>query len=495
MGAEITALHLVYLAFVLAILVFMYLRKDTVLITIVGIFAVSALTTHSIIGGAQGVFNAIFQAAVGMFVIPILIAVIYAMSKFMKETGADYIMVSPLRGLMGKPVVSFWFLGVIMFILSLFFWPTPAAGLVGAILVPVAVAAGMTPLAAAVPVALFGHGGALSGDWVLQGAPTILSKAAGLPIGEILSTSAIIVGGSLLAAGLTAFFMSYKEMRSANLVMAAATSAGAEGMYSKVHSDEEPCGCGNDHGHKHSHGGKGHSHGGKGTVAAAPEMSAQAKYYAVLVPLALLADVIIMVNQKLIGGDATALLGGTVFVLMVVMSLAEFKGQALEKLTENLKCGFVFAIEIFTPVFVIAAYFLLGSPEGAAAVFGKGAHGYLIEMGQYVATFGVANKALLAILQVVVGAMTGLDGAGFAQLPLVGSLARSLAPAIGANPVPLAALGQMATIWTAGALAPWGFLAALAAFVGVNPVELARKNFMPTMAAFAVGIVITVFLM
>jgi hypothetical protein len=91
--------------------------------------------------------------------------------------------------------------------------------------------------------------------------------------------------------------------------------------------------------------------------------------------------------------------------------------------------------------------------------------------------------------------MTGLDGAGFAQLPLVGSLARSLAPAIGANPVPLAVLGQMATIWTAGALAPWGFLAALAAFVGVNPVDLARKNFIPTMAAFATGVVITVFLM
>ena len=123
---DITLTHLVYIAFVFGILYLMYSKRDTVLFTLVGLFVVSTLATQSLIGGAQGVFNAVYQAAIGMFIIPILIAVIYAMASMMKETGTDYIMVAPLRGLLGNPRWSFWILGIIMFVLSLFFWPTAA---------------------------------------------------------------------------------------------------------------------------------------------------------------------------------------------------------------------------------------------------------------------------------------------------------------------------------------------------------------------------------
>ena len=335
-------------------------------------------------------------------------------------------------------------------------------------MVPVAVAAGMSPIVAALPLSMFGHGGALGGDWVLQGAPTILSKAANLPIGEILSTSTVIVGGALLVASVVSFIMNYKDMKLSTSEMAATMAADSTGMYANVHG---------------------------GGTCAEPKASSNAKAFAILIPIILFTDVALMIKKSLIGGDATALLGGTVFLLVIVMCLFEYKTEALPKTTQHLKAGFVFAIEIFTPVFVIAAFFLIGSADGSVAVFGKGAHGYLIEWGQWLATLGAVNKGAVAIVMAVVAAMTGLDGAGFAQLPLVGSLAVSLAPAVGANPVPLAVLGQMCTIWTAGALAPWGFLAALAAFCGVDPVEVARRNFIPTMCGFATAVVITMFLM
>lgn len=457
MPVVITGGHLVYLALVITIIAFIAMKKDSVLLVIFGIFIIGLITTKSVVTGIQGVYNSVFIAASGMLVIPLLIAVIFALSQLLKKTGSDYLMVAPVRGILGHPAISFWVLGIVMFVLSLFFWPTPAAGLVGAILVPVAVAAGMTPLAAAVPVAMFGHGGALSGDWVLQAAPTILGNSSGLPVAEILSTSAYIVGGSLAVASIVAFVMLRKELVPAVKKDAAAAVA---------------------------------------ATVEAPEFGRSAKFGAIIVPIVLVIDVFLMVNLKLIGGDATSLLGGSVFVLIAILSIAEFgAGEALSKIVDYLKQGFVFAFEIFAPVFVMAALFMIGSPEGAATVFGEGAPGYMVELGQYVANLGAVNKPLLAIVQAVVSGMTGLDGAGFDQLPLVGSLARSLAPGIGANPVPLACLGQMISIWTAGALVPWGFMACLAGFCGVSPLDLARKSFIPTMVGFTVGIIITIFLL
>ena len=145
---------------------------------------------------------------------------------------------------------------------------------------------------------------------------------------------------------------------------------------------------------------------------------------------------------------------------------------------------------------MLSAFFLIGSPVGAKWVFGEGATGYMVELGQWVANAtGGVNKPVLVIVQSFVALMTGLDGLGMDQIPLIGSLANALAPAVGANPAPLAVLGVMIAVWTAGALVPWGFLAALAAFCKVPPIELARRNFWPTMVAFATGIIITLFLL
>ena len=76
--------------------------------------------------------------------------------------------------------LTWWILGLTMFLFSLFLWPSPSVALVGAIMLPFAVKAGLNPLAAAMAMNLFGHGFALSYDVVIQGAPAISAGAAAL---------------------------------------------------------------------------------------------------------------------------------------------------------------------------------------------------------------------------------------------------------------------------------------------------------------------------
>ena len=73
-----------------------------------------------------------------------------------------------------------------MLLLSWFFWPTPAVALVGAVFLPVALNAGLPAIGVAVALNLFGHGLALSTDFVIQGAPAITAGAAGIEISDVI---------------------------------------------------------------------------------------------------------------------------------------------------------------------------------------------------------------------------------------------------------------------------------------------------------------------
>lgn len=104
-----------------------------------------------------------------------------------------------------------------MFLFSLFLWPSPSVALVGAIMIPFAVRAGLSPLAAAMAMNLFGHGFALSYDVVIQALrpyrrqqreflrPTILSQA--WPVFWVMG------GVTVLAA----FLLNRKSMGTAKL--------------------------------------------------------------------------------------------------------------------------------------------------------------------------------------------------------------------------------------------------------------------------------------
>ena len=76
--------------------------------------------------------------------------------------------------------IAFIILTAMTYVVSLFFWPTPAVPLVAATLLPAAIAAGLPPLGAAVAIAIAGQGMALSSDYVIRVAPGISARAAGI---------------------------------------------------------------------------------------------------------------------------------------------------------------------------------------------------------------------------------------------------------------------------------------------------------------------------
>ena len=105
------------------------------------------------------------------------------------------------------------------------------------------------------------------------------------------------------------------------------------------------------------------------------------------------------------------------------------------------------------------------------------------------------NKYLIAAIQMVVGALTGLDGSGFSGLPLTGSLARTFGTAVGASVPVLASLGQITAIFVGGGtIVPWGLIP-VAAICDVSPLELARKNFLPVLIGFLCAFVVACFLL
>ena len=202
-----------------------------------------------------------------------------------------------------------------------------------------------------------------------------------------------------------------------------------------------------------------------------------------------------MLVLKLRGGDATALLGGTVGIIMVMVALGGYGRDGFEKLSEHTRAGFMFGIKIFAPVLLIAAFFFMGSPGTAKAIFGEGAKGLLFDLGQALANTVPLSAVPIAVIQAVVGGITGLDGSGFSGLPLVGTLAQALGGPTKLDIATLGALGQFFAVAVGGGtIIPWALIPA-AAITGTDPVEIARRNLWPTMAGFVGVIIVAIFLL
>ena len=184
----LTTLHILYLIGVVVILAVMVLRRDTPVICILFLFLLGLTATGTLAGGIQTVFNATLYAAKEFMEIIATIALITALSKCLSDLGSDYLMMKPLSRIMCSPSVTWWILGTAMLLCSLFLWPSPSVALVGAIMLPLVIRKGLNPLAAAMAMNLFGHGIALSYDFVIQGAPAISASAAGIDTYDILAT-------------------------------------------------------------------------------------------------------------------------------------------------------------------------------------------------------------------------------------------------------------------------------------------------------------------
>lgn len=443
-AVTLTPLHFLYLIGVITVLTTMILRKDTPLVCIVFLFLIGLTAYGTLTGAIQAVFASILYAAKEFMEIIATIALITALSKCLSDLGSDRIMMRSMSIVMKNSYISWWVLGITMLIFSLFLWPSPSVALVGAILLPLAVKKGLKPLAAAMALNLFGHGVALSGDFVIQGAPAITASAAGIDTHLFISEGMPLFLVMGVTTVVSAFIINRKEMGQTQSVAKA------------VEQKEE-------------------------TEIRFPRA---AMLLAILAPAAFIADVALMAVFNLKGGDATSLVSGTAVVVLVIGSAAGFGKESLERFTNYISDGFLFAIRIFAPVIIIGAFFFLGG-SGITVILGeKYQSGILNDWAVWLAGVTPLNKYVVTLIQMVIGGLTGLDGSGFSGLPLVGTLANTFGTAVNCSVPLLGALGQIAAIFIGGGtIIPWGLMP-VAAIADVNPLELARKNFVPVMIGF-----------
>lgn len=454
----LTGAHYIYILFMLAILIIMIMKKDVIVPCILGIFCLGLFYTQSIPQAINAVFNALIVSLNELGPVILIISVMVALSKALEDNNAINYMIKPFSKVIKTPTTAFFVVGIVMCLLSWFFWPTPAVALVGAIFLPVAMEVGLPAIGVAMALNLFGHGLALSTDFVIQGAPAITGGAAGIEAAQVISEGMPLFWVMGIVTISTAFYYLRRDLK--------------KGMFKEELKQVEH--------------------------VEIKSFNKKAKIATFLVLVGFLLDIAAMYALNLKGGDATALLGGTALLLIVIINAMNHKKDYLDSVCKNVIDGFVFGIKIFGAIIPIAAFFYMGEVAPITSVLGDvlpaGSQGLLSDMGLALSQAVPLNKLAVASIQTVVGSITGLDGSGFSGISLAGSLASVFGTAVNASVGALCALGQIAGIWVGGGcLVPWGLISA-AAICGVNPVDLAKRNFKPIMIGFVVTTIVAVFI-
>lgn len=500
----LNAAHWMYLISVAAIILTMILRANVVVPSVIGTFLVVLAITGNPISALIGIFSASFVAAKELFNIFLVITFMTALLNALKTLQADVRMVQPFRRVMRGGHSSFLIIALCTYVISLFFWPTPAVPLVSAILLPAAIAAGLPPLAGAMAIAIAGQGMALSSDYVIGVAPGISAKAAGAAVSAaVVADRALVLSLITGAVALTvAYLLIRKHIVPADAGLLSAWQARAQdGSLAEIEQS----------------GSFDKAELARGTMGANPALPRGpglddeerrrvrwSRVFAVVTPLAFLGVIAVMVLPRLFpslpalrGGDAAALVGGVAFVVMMLVTLAaEGPRKMLDVCPEHVTDGFVFAFKAMGSVLPIAGFFFVGANETAAQILGMPqaqAPGLLFEVisaGQHLIP---ENHFLVAFGVLLVGMITGIDGSGFAGLPLTGTLSGALGPVVGVDPATLAAVGQMGAVWTGGGtLIAWSSLIAVAGFARVHVLSLVRALLLPVLLALCVSTICAV---
>ena len=460
-NVTLTPLHNIYLIFIIIIIVAMIMKKDITLICILGIFILGLVGTESIYKAAMGIFNSLVYATKELMPTILIISVITAMSSILMASGINNEIVSPFKGVIKNYWVAYWVIGIVMMIMSWFFWPSPAVALIGAIFLPIAKKAGLPAMGVAISMNLFGHGIALSSDYIIQAAPKITADAAGIPVSSVISASiplTIVMGVVTTVAG---FYFIRKDIKS-----------GAMSTEYKI-DDEE-------------------NNADEKMLISSKKLR---RVLALVVLILFAIDIVVMFKVKLQGGDATALIGGTAVFILSLISIISYKEQSLEKITSDFVKGLQFGFKIFGIVIPVAAFFYLGDSafnEVFGNILDKGSNGIVNDLGLALANIVPLNSVVSASTLTVVGAITGLDGSGFSRISLVGSIAKIFSTALGGGIETLTALGQISGIWVGGGtLVPWAVIP-VAAICGIDPFELTKKNLKPVITGLVVTTLVAI---
>jgi hypothetical protein len=547
---DLTAAHWVYLIGVVTILGTMLSRKNIVVPAVLFTFLTAIVFKKSLAGGLAAVFNASLVSAQELFNIFLIIALVTGMLGSLQALGADTKMVAPFRRVMRNGHLAFWTLAAVTYLISLFFWPTPAVPLIGAVLIPVAIGAGLRPMAVAFTVAVAGQGMALSSDFVIRVAPGLSATAAGVDADSVANRAmvlSLIVGVTALVIG---YVLEMRRMREpspqwleewesddAEAVVLRATDvedAPTIGHGPALREYSGLAATGSTIGAETGTGGGGtatlEAPGGgepparpaeRPSLSGRPESSGPASsdtpawastVFAIAVPMAYLALIAYLVynisskgtDSSLKGGDAAALVGGIAAITIFLAAFTESRKTFLERSAEHVVDGLVFAFKAMGVVLPIAGFFFIGNGDFAGRILGVAPNkdgspagpAFLFDLVLHGQQHIPENSFLTAFGILVIGMIAGLEGSGFSGLPLTGSLAGTLGHVTSVDSSTLAAIGQMGNIWSGGGtLVAWSSLIAVAGFARVPVIELARRCFVPVVAGLVLATVVAVIVM
>lgn len=469
---DLTIAHWLYLIGTLLIIMTMLFRQNVVAPAVLMTFLVGWVFTGSIFEGLQTIFFASLIAAGELFNIFLIITVMTALLHSLKTIGSDEQMIKPFQHVMINGHLSFWVIALVTYGLSLFFWPTPAVPLISALLLPVAIRAGLSPIGAAIAISLAGQGMALSADYMIQIAPMLTATSAGVEVTSVADRALLL---SIITGGV-ALTLAYFSIRK-SIQMPAQKHLDKWNILDSTSIIEN-----------------------EQIVAAS---NSKRLLFAILVPIAFLMIVVYMILAKFTettpnieGGAGAALIGGTSLILLLCASFVYNMKTALSNVSDHLVQGFVFAFKAMGTVIPIAGFFFIGSSEFSSnilAIDPEMAPSFLFDLVQAGQQVIPENAFIAAFGILIIGMITGLDGSGFSGLPLVGSLSGALGETIGIDTATLAAIGQMGSIWVGGGtLIAWSSLVAIAGFAKVPVMDLVRKSFIPVIVGLVLSTLIAV---
>ncbi|MFB9962335.1 hypothetical protein ACFFOP_07070 [Sinosporangium siamense] len=454
----------------------MIARKNVVIPAIAATLVTTWVYTGSPIAGMQSMFNASLAAASELFNIFLIIALMTGLLGALQSMGADRRMVEPLHPVMRNGGSAFWVIALATYVIGLFFWPTPAAALVGGVLLPVAIRAGLSPMAAAFGMSIAGQGMALSSDYVIQVAPGLSAKAAGVSTTAVADRALVLS----LVTGVLALVIGYFLLRKTFTAPSAENFTQWEKRAQTISEDEES----------------------NGTIQTAPQRTTTSKVFAVVVPVAFALLMGYMLLGKFtdlvpeaIGGSASALIGGLALLLLIAASVGADRLGGLESSAKHFVDGLLFSVKAMGAVVPIAGFFFIGNPELAGRIFGleegSQAPRFLFDLAERSQDIIPQTPFFAAFTLLIIGMLAGIDGAGFVGLPLTGSVAGSLGLAVDTDPALLAAVGQMGSVWVGGGtLIAWSSLLAVAAIARVSVLDLARLSFIPVVIGLIVSTIV-----
>ncbi|MFV9429728.1 MULTISPECIES: permease [Rhodococcus] len=504
-----TVAHIVFLLGLVGLIVAMALRKNVLIPAVVATFATALAYDGNVASAVMAVFRATLTAGGALFEIFVVIAAVTSMLAAMRTIGADEPMVRPFGRWMINGRVAYIVLFVVTYLLSLFFWPTPALALIGAVLLPAAIKAGLPPLGAALALAISGQGMALASDYVIGLAPSISASGAGVPADDIADRAlvlSLIVG--LTAAVLAWFLTIRKEIvrHSANLV-SATDDPGTGGSVSggpAPHPNGDLPTPENDH--------TGTDHTAPVSTVAAIDLPGTltpvltrptpARAWAIGVPATFGLVLVYMMLGRFTDlvpwsdGAGASLVGGTALVLMAAVTLTTRPADTLEHCATHFVDGLVYAFKAMGIILPVAGFVYLGIPDYSGSILGLEdgtGPAFLFDTVESIQTYIPDNGLFAAFSMLLIGLLIGLDGSGWAGLPLTGGIAAALAPQAGMDTATLAALAQNAATWTGGGtLVIWSSLIVVAGFCRVPVGDLVRRLAIPVVSGLLVATVAAV---